>query len=259
MHGDYSHTASYLPPRESCAGCGLAAWLEPARLGADALAKISCLSEHKRTVPRNGHLVHAGEPLTSLFIVNSGSVKTTMPDEDGRAQLIGFSLPGELVGMDAIATGRYPDDIVALEHTSFCSIRYSDLVRLSADLPALQHFFHQSLSREITRDHDLMLMLGSMTAEERFVVFLLNMLRRYAERGYSKTRLRLSMTRRDIASYLGLKLETVSRLLTHLRDRRLLDVNGRDITILDNASLQRIADGAAPRGVWMKKRAAAAT
>lgn len=229
--------------REACPGCGLHAWLRPAGLGREEEDQVEALSDHRRPVKRDHYLIHAGAPLDRLYFVNSGSLKSTLPDADGRLQLIGFSLPGEIVGMGAIGTGLHPGNTVALEDTSCCSVRYVDLIALCQDIPALQHHLHSAMSRKIQRNYELMLMLGSMHAEERLVNFLFDLAHRHAARGYSGSQFRLSMTRQDIGSYLGLKLETVSRLLASLSHDGLLEVDGREINLKDIEGLKQIGEG----------------
>ena len=243
MSVQYAQTNASMPAREICAGCGIVAWLLPAGLGADDLAQVERLCEHRRVIRRDHYLVHAGERLTALHFVNSGSMKICQPDADGRTQLIRFALSGEILGMGAIDTGTHPGHVIALEDSSCCSLRYADLMRLGQSIPALQRHLHQVMSQKINRNHKLMLMLGSMNAEERLVSFLLDLSHRHAARGYSASQFRLSMTRRDIGSYLGLNLETVSRLLAHLKDEQILAVSGRDITIKDSNGLRQISEG----------------
>jgi len=243
MSVQYSQTNASMPAREICAGCGIVTWLLPAGLGADDLTQVVRLCEHRRVIKRDHYLIHAGEPLTSLYFVNSGSMKSCLPDADGRTQLIRFALSGEILGMGAIDTGTHPSHMIALEDSSCCGIRYADLIRLGQSMPALQRHLHQAMSQKITRNHELMLMLGSMHAEERLARFLLDLSQRHAARGYSASQFRLSMTRRDIGSYLGLKLETVSRLLTLLKDEQILAVSGREITIKDSDGLRQIGEG----------------
>jgi CRP/FNR family transcriptional regulator len=231
------------PAREACPGCGLHAWLQPAGLDTADDQRVESLCEHRLLVRRDHYLIRAGEPLDRLYFVNSGSLKSTLPDAEGRLQLVGFSLPGEILGMSAIGTGLHPGNAIALEDSRCCSIHYVDLIKLCQEIPALQHHLHQAMSRKIKRNYELMLMLGSMHAEERLVNFLFDMSHRHAARGYSGSQFRLSMTRQDIGSYLGLKLETVSRLLASLNNEGVLGVNRREIIFRDLEALKQIGDG----------------
>lgn len=218
-------------PQNGCPNCGFDSWCLPANFTLRESKKFNDRIEHRRSIKRSKFLYHAGAPLESLHVINSGFLKTSMADSDGREQVIGFSMTGELVGLDAIGTGKYLCDSIALEDSSICGIRYSDLVELGHAIPALQHHFHQIMSAEITRDHGIMVLLGIMSAEERVATFLLNLSVRFSARGYSGTCFRLPMTRQDIGSYLGLKLETVCRILSHFNNIRLISINQRVIEI----------------------------
>lgn len=177
--------------------------------------------------------------MRSLYVVNSGFLKTSVSDSVGREQVIGFSMTGELVGLDAIGEGTYLCDSIALEDSSVCGIRFSDLEELCRTIPALQNHLHTVMGAEIVRDHGIMLLLGAMSAEERVITFLLNISMRFSTLGYSGLNFRLPMTRRNIGSYLGLSLETVSRVFTCLDNMQLLSINHRSIEIKSMLKLQQ--------------------
>ena len=218
--------------RNACSSCSLRELCLPAGLDRPELDRIDVLVNRKRPlIERGDYLYRAGTPLRSLFAVRSGFVKSCVLDEHGREQVTGFHMMGELVGMDAIATGKHVSDAVALEDTDVCEIPFDQLEQLSGKIPALQHHFHRIMSREIARDYGVMLLLGSMRAEERLAAFLLNLSQRFAARGYSPTRFNLRMTRHEIGSYLGLKLETVSRAFSHLREEGMISVQSRSIEL----------------------------
>ena len=167
----------------------------------------------------------------SLYAVRTGFFKTCVSAEDGRDQVTGFQMAGELLGLDGISTDRHTCDAVALEDSQVCVIPYHQLEELSREVSDLQRQFHQIMSREIVRDHGVMLLLGSMRAEERLAAFLLNLTQRLQARGFSGSSLVLRMTREEIGSYLGLKLETVSRAFSRFQDDGLLEVEQRHIRI----------------------------
>lgn len=194
---------------------------------------------HGRPLRRNEYLHRAGSTLKSLYAINSGFLRTSVTTNKGCEQIVGFAMTGELLGMDAIGTGIHQCDTVALEDSSLCGMRYADLEELSHTVPALQNHFHRMMSAEITRDHGVMFLLGAMCAEERVATFLLNLSRRFSARGYSGTSFRLPMTRQDIGSYLGLKLETVSRVFSCFNNLRLISVDSKSITIRNMAKLQQ--------------------
>ena len=170
--------------------------------------------------------------------MRSGFFKTDVILEDGRDQVTGFQMAGEILGMDGISTELHTCNSVALEDSEVCVIPFAELERLSREIEALQHHFHKVMSREIVRDHGVMLLLGSMRAEARLAAFLLNLTQRLQARGFSGTSLVLRMTREEIGSYLGLKLETVSRAFSRFQDDGLLEVKQRDIRVLDEPGLR---------------------
>jgi len=229
-----------------CTGCGLISWCRPARLNPFESAQLEGAAEHRRNLKRGGYLFRAGDTFKSLFIVNSGSVKTTIADHQGRIQVTRFSLPGDLVGIEAIDSGRYPCNVIAMEDSSCCGISYTDLCQLGRGMPALQIHLHRMMSDEITRDYGLMFLLGSMGAEERVAQFLLNLSARHHARGYSSSQFRLCMSRHDIASHLGLRLETVGRILARFSQRGILAILGRDISVKNPLRLQQILGESAP-------------
>lgn len=233
------HIAASTPPAaSSCHDCGLLAWCLPAGLTLAETAQIDGLSEHQLEIERAQYLHHAGATLNFLYVIRSGSFKTSLTDDTGREQVTGFTFPGELTGIGAIDTGSHPCSVAALEDSTVCGIRYADLERLSRGIPALQRHFHRAMSREISRDYGLMLQLGSMSAKERIALFLLNFSKRRAARGYSATHLTLRMTRMDIGSYLGLRLETISRALSQLREDQIIAVASKHIEIKNLAQLR---------------------
>ena len=180
----------------------------------------------------------SGTALVSLYVINSGFLKASINDNNGHEQITGFFMPGDLVGMEAIATGKHQCNTTALEDSSLCGIVFASLEQLNREIPSLQHDFNRTLGAEINRDHGMMLLLGAMCAEERVAMFLLNLSRRFAIRGRSGTRLHLPMTRQEIGNYLGLTLETVSRTFSHLGALGLIVTRGKDIEIRDTARLQ---------------------
>jgi len=196
--------------------------------------------KRKRPLKRGDYLYRAGSPLQSLFAVRTGFLKSSVLHDDGREQVAGFHMMGELLGMDAIGSGKHLCDAIALERSDLCEIPFDQLERLSRDIPALQQHFHRIMSREIARDYGVMLLLGSMRAEERLAAFLLNLSQRLATRGYSPTRFNLRMTRDEIGSYLGLKLETISRAFSHFQSEGMISVRNKSIEIIDADRLRAL-------------------
>jgi CRP/FNR family transcriptional regulator len=175
--------------------------------------------------------------------VRFGHFKTYQINAAGEAQITGFQMAGELLGMDAISADRHHCDAVALEDSEVCEIPFAHLQDLFGQVPALLRHFHRIMSQEITREQNVMLLLGNMRAEQRFAVFLVNLSARYAARGYSSTRFQLRMSREDIGNYLGLTIESISRLLSRFRKLGLVQVDKREVVLLEPARLKAMAAG----------------
>jgi len=191
-------------------------------------------------VRRGESLYRSGDRFTCLYAVRNGFFKSTALLENGRNQVTGFSMTGEVLGMDGIAPERHTCNTIALEDSEVCVIPFARLQELALEVPSLQRQFHKTMSREIVREHGVMLLLGSMNADERLAMFLLNLSQRFAARGYSPSEFNLRMTREEIGSYLGLKLETVSRTLSKFQEEGLIGVQQKFIRILDSAGLGRV-------------------
>ncbi|QOJ22252.1 MAG: fumarate/nitrate reduction transcriptional regulator Fnr [Gammaproteobacteria bacterium] len=226
-HFDISHI------RSSCATCSLRELCLPVGLNDQEIQVLGDVVSYKRKVPRGGYLHRTGTKFQSLFAVRSGFFKTCVLEEDGRQQVTGFHMTGELLGLDAISTDTHTCDAIALEDSEVCEIPFAKLEEISRTIPSLMRHFHKIMSREIVRDHGVMLLLGSMKAEERLASFLLNLSRRFLMRGYSESEFNLRMTREEIGSYLGLKLETVSRAFSKLQDENIITVDNKHIQIND--------------------------
>ena len=228
--------------RLACSGCNLRELCLPVGLNGEELMHLDTLVQTRRTLPRGEALYRSGDPFHSLYAVRAGFFKTCVGAEDGRDQVTGFQMAGELLGFDGIATGHHACDALALEDSQVCVIPFDQLEALSRQFSALQRQMHKVMSREIVREHGVMLLLGSMRAEERLAAFLLNLLQRLHARGFSSSELVLRMTREEIGSYLGLKLETVSRTFSKFADDGLIEVHQRHVRILDVEALKSIVN-----------------
>jgi len=226
--------------RAHCTTCSMRELCLPVGLDRDAMRTLDEMIGTRRKSRKGEPLYRAGELFTHLYAVRVGSVKTAVLAEDGREQVAGYHMIGDLVGLDGIGTERHTCDAIALEDSEMCAMPFARLEELARKVPALQHNLHRFIAREITRDHDVMLLLGSMRAEERLATFLMNLSDRYRRRGYSSTEFVLRMTREEIGSYLGLTLETVSRLFSRFQEEGLLQVQGRSVKIIDLAGFRRI-------------------
>jgi CRP/FNR family transcriptional regulator len=215
----------------------------PVGMSSEQLGQLDAMVATRRSVARGDTLFRAGDDFQSLYAVRTGFFKTCASSEDGRDQVTGFQMAGELLGLDGIGTEKHTCDAVALEDSQVCVIPFHQLETLSRELSELQRQFHKIMSREIVRDHGVMLLLGSMRAEERLAAFLLNLTQRLRTRGFSANSLVLRMTREEIGSYLGLKLETVSRTFSKLQEERVLEVKQRQVRVLDPEALQALVNG----------------
>jgi CRP/FNR family transcriptional regulator len=237
------HPIRLEPFKVACSGCNLRELCMPVGMSQEQLDRLDAIVATRRTIARGDSLFRAGDAFTSLYAVRTGFFKTCVASEDGRDQVTGFHMAGELLGLDGIGTDRHTCDSVALEDSQVCVIGYHQLEDLSRELSDLQRHFHRIMSREIVRDHGVMLLLGSMRAEERLAAFLLNLTQRLRTRGFSASSLVLRMTREEIGSYLGLKLETVSRAFSKFQDDGVLEVKQRQIRVLDADALQALVNG----------------
>lgn len=210
----------------------------PVGLSTEDIHRINSLILSKRGFSRGEYLYRSGDPFRSLYAIRSGSFKTQVLHEDGREQVTGFQMTGEIIGMDAISTDVHTCDAVAMESSEICELPFNQLEAMSRELPSLQRHLYKIMSREIVRDQGIMLLLGSMRAEERLAAFLLNLSQRLSARGFSPTQFQLRMSRQEIGSYLGLKLETISRAFSHFQAEGIINVKVRSIEILDLAGLQ---------------------
>jgi CRP/FNR family transcriptional regulator len=226
----------------ACSSCNLRELCLPVGLAPDDMERLDTLVEMRRAVKRGEVLYGAGESFRSLYAVRTGFFKTRVAAEDGRDQVTGFQMAGELLGFDGIGSERHTCDAVALEDSQVCVLPFGQLESLSRQFGDLQRQLHKVMSREIVREHGVMLLLGSMRAEERLAAFLLNLTQRLQARGFSPTSLVLRMTREEIGSYLGLKLETVSRTFSKFQDDGVLEVRQRQLRVLDEAALRQLVN-----------------
>jgi len=228
--------------KAACSQCNLRESCLPYGLSEPEITRLDELVGARRRVKRQHHLYRAGDTFEAIYAIRSGFFKTDVLIEDGRDQVTGFQMAGEILGMDGISTETHTCNAVALEDSEVCIIPFAKLEGLSREIEALQHHFHKVMSREIVRDQGVMMLLGTMRAEERLAAFLLNISQRFVARGYSQAEFHLRMTREEIGSYLGLKLETVSRAFSKFQEGGLIAVQQRHIRILDIPGLKTVLD-----------------
>ena len=230
------------PPNPSCLTCRLSDLCLPFGLQIDEVETLEIIIKNKRPLGLGESLFTQNEACLSLFAVKSGSFRRFVMSADGTEQTLGFYLPGELIGLDALFDGNFTFSVDALETSSVCELPLTRLNELCAKIPNLQYQLTRILSKEITTNHEQMFLLSNNSAKIKVATFLLMLSKRYGALGYSHTQFNLSMPRQTIASFLGLSNETISRQLTSLCKENIISVNQRAIEINDFSSLQAIIE-----------------
>jgi CRP/FNR family transcriptional regulator len=233
-------------PKVACSTCNLRESCLPLGLSLPDVKRLEELVAASKHLKRGERLFRAGDKFESLYAVRIGFLKSTALSPDGHEQVLGFHMAGELVGLDGISNGTHMCEAVALEDTDVCVIPYDGIEAVASAVPKLRNHVHKVMSREIVREHGVMLLLGTMHADERLAVFLLNLSLRFEARRYSRSEFVLRMTRAEIGSFLGLQLETVSRVLSRFAQDGLLEVNQKHVRIVDPVGLRAIVSGEAP-------------
>jgi CRP/FNR family transcriptional regulator len=226
-----------------CGTCSLAELCLPMGLHKNDVDKLETLIAPHGPLHADDHLFRVNDPFRAIFAVRGGCFKTYLVDETGREQVLGFHLPGELIGLDAIWPEKHQCNAVALDTASVCELPFGDVTHLASQIPSLQQTMFRLLSRDIGESHTL---AGDLTAEQRIAAFLLSLSTRLKARGYSETHLTLAMPRRDIANYLRLATETVSRVFTRFEKDGIIAVDRRDVQLLDIDKLRKLGHLAAP-------------
>ncbi|KAF1009178.1 MAG: Transcriptional activator protein Anr [Luteibacter sp.] len=233
-------------PRHGCADCGLHEFCLPAGADADALARLDRLTRRQqRNLARGETLFRQGQPFQSLFVLRSGAVRTAVVDADGAHQVIGFGLPGEVIGIDGLLDDRHRTEAVALESSTFCEVPFERMEDVLEEVPTLQRGLMRVLGREVAAEQEHAVAMGRQQAVARVALFLRGMVERHGRLSRQADFLKLPMPRSDIANYLGLAVETVSRALGRMEDEGILSVSGRSVRILRHdalAALCRSAD-----------------
>jgi len=235
------------PMKTLCSTCSLRELCLPVGLRPDEFEQLDTVIKQSHRLKKGEFLFRSGESFHSLYAIRTGFFKTTVASQDGRDQVTGFFMSGELIGMDGICTHSHSCDAVALEDSEVCELPFGHMEALSKEIPSIQTHFFRLMSREIVRDQGVMLLLGNMRAEERLAMFLLNLSDRLYVRGFAANDFILRMSREEIGSYLGLKLETVSRTLSKFKQDGLIDVEHKHIRILLPRDLQALVSGCQER------------
>lgn len=229
--------------RARCSTCSMHQLCLPMGLDVGDMDRLDQIIGRRRKVPRGASLFRIGDAFQNLYAIRLGHFKTYQINPGGEEQVTGFQMAGELLGMDAISADRHHCYAVALEDSEVCEIPFGSLEQLLGNMPTLLRHFHRMMSQEITREQSVMLLLGNMQATQRFAAFIVNLASRYEARGYSGSNFQLRMSREEIGNYLGLTIESVSRLLSKFKKEGWLRVSNREIEILQLAKLKAITAG----------------
>lgn len=224
-----------------CQNCSISELCLPFTLNAHELETLDSIIDRKKPIRKGDKLYKDGEQLQSLYAIRTGTFKTYTIDPTGEEQITGFHLAGDLLGFDALGDLQHPSFAQALETAMVCEIPYATLDQLSNSMPALKRQMMRLMSNEIKIDQEMLFLLNRKNAEQKLATFIALLSRRYQARGLSANEFRLTMTRSDIGNYIGLTVETVSRLLNRFAKEELLAVNGKLITILNHDRLNEVA------------------
>lgn len=228
----------------SCGNCRLNTICLPISVHINDIDRLNEIVQRSKPLQKGNYLYRANDPFHAVYAVRSGAVKATTLSDSGNEQITGFYLPGEVVGMDGIAQDRYTNSVIALETSSICEIPFHSMEELSLQVPTLQRHFFQLMSREITQDQQMIALLSRSNADTRIAAFLLSISTRHSRRNLSATRFNLPMSRTDIGNFLGLTIETVSRVFTRLQKQGVIAAERKAITILDISTLTELANQA---------------
>ena len=223
-----------------CSDCMQQSLCMPADLESKDAVRMDAITESTRVVRRGETLYRSTNPFESIYAVRVGSFKTVVVHRDGLEHVTGFYLPGDMLGLDGVSADTHACDAIALEDSTVCVIPFHLLSEVCRDIEPMQHHVHRLLSGEIVRKASLLMQFGTMSAAQRVAAFLIDLSQRFKARGYSASEFNLRMTREEIGSYLGMKLETVSRMFSRLQDDGLVDSSGKQITIRDMDGLLRL-------------------
>lgn len=242
--GSHTPPPVHLKPLATlCSDCRVSGLCLPTGLPLQDARYLGALIGPRLRIRKGAALFNANAPLTMLYAVRCGSFKSSLNSAEGQGVVINFWMPGDVLGLDAIATDHHVCDAVALEDSEVCPMPYHRLQTLARDVPVVQQSLNRLMSREIVREHERVLMLCNLTAEQRLASFLIELSRRFVNRGYSAHGFTLRMSREDMASYLGLRLETVCRSVARLRAQGIVNLHGRLVEILDMPALMLLEQG----------------
>lgn len=229
--------------RQACSECSLFQLCLPVTLDAEDVEQLEDIVQRRRPLRRGEYLYRAEDPFRAIYAVRAGAIKTTVLSINGEEQITGFHLSGEILGLDAINSGRHPCSAQALETTSVCEIPFDNLEYLATKIPGLQQSLLRIMSKEIFKDHELLYAVAKRSADERLAIVLLSFSNRFGRRGLSRARFRLPMSRAELSNYLGLAPETMSRLFRRFQEQGLITASGKEIALQDIGALRDLAYG----------------
>lgn len=216
-----------------CQNCSFSHLCLPVALNKTEIESLDDIIERKKPLHKGDTLIQTGDTFRSLFAVRTGSFKSFVTNKEGEEQITGFHFPGDIIGFDALRENQHQSYTQALETAMVCELPYETLDEMSVQFPKLRHQIMSFMSAEIKQDHEMIMLLNKRTAEERLLYFISHLSQRFEERGFSHREFHLTMTRNEIGNYLGLTIETISRLLSRFQKDGIIKVDGKLITILD--------------------------
>ncbi|MEQ8289073.1 MAG: fumarate/nitrate reduction transcriptional regulator Fnr [Gammaproteobacteria bacterium] len=237
------HVIDFSRIKASCSNCNMQELCLPRGLNPDDLQRLEHVVKGSRPLHKGEHVFRTNDAFSAFYAIRSGSVKSYMIDDSGEEQVIGFYFPGEILGFDAVDNNMHSCSVVAMETTTYCSLPYNKLNEISQQIPDLQNQLFRLLSREFTKENQMLLSINRRPAEERIATFLVSLSGRFKRMGYSECAFNLPMSRQEIGNYLGLTIETVSRFLSRFQSNGLIDINRKEIRINDLPALHEICDG----------------
>jgi len=229
--------------KASCQNCSLVELCLPRGLNNSDLSALDDVIQQRRLVQKNENIFNQGEKSGCIYAVRSGSVKTFTTAKNGEEQILGFHLPGEILGLDGMDNQIHSCSGTALDTATICELPIGELNVLCVKIPGLQQQLLSLISNEITKDHTMLMLLARRNAEQKLATFLINLSGRFKARGYSADEFDLTMSRYDIGNYLGLADETISRLISRFKDNKIIGANRKKISILDHGALCDVAEG----------------
>jgi len=216
-----------------CQNCSFSHLCLPVALNKTEIESLDDIIERKKPLHKGDLLVKSGDVFRSLFAVRTGSFKSFVTNAEGEEQITGFHFPGDIIGFDALRENKHQSYTQALETAMVCELPYDTLDEMSVQFPKLRHQIMSFMSAEIKQDHNMIMLLNKRTAEERLLYFISHLSQRFEVRGFSNKEFHLTMTRNEIGNYLGLTIETISRLLGRFQKENIIQVDGKLITIID--------------------------